>query len=237
MIQKVFLQREYLIMDNLFRDLGKDYSLKRRVYENIKLMIVNGNLKLKQRLYEEELSKAMNVSRAPVREALGNLEKEGFVTITPRKGAIVSEINIQDVKEIYETRIVLETLAVSKSFMNIPMKELKNIESELNKLKNISKESKNRDEFILIDKKFHQLIRKYFNNSRIKKILDNFEEQIQWFNSFAYDKISIIQSVDEHLAIIDAIKKNNQQLIKEKLLQHLERSKNSLLNGIESLTK
>jgi len=224
-------------MDNLFKNLGKDYSLKRRVYENIKLMIINGNLKLKQRLYEEELSRAMNVSRAPIREALDSLEKEGFVTITPRKGAVVSEINIQDVKEIFEIRETLEILAVSKSFKNISMKELENLESELNRLKNFPEERKNKNKFLLIDRKLHQLIRKNFNNSRINKILDNLQEQIQWFSSFAYDKISTIQSIDEHLAVIDAIKKNNQQLVKEKLLQHLERAKYSLLNGIKSLTK
>ena len=88
-----------------------------------------------------------------------------------------------------------------------------------------------------MDRKFHQLIRKNFNNSRINNILDNLQEQIQWFSSLAYDKISIIQSIDEHLAVIDAIKKNNQRLIKEKLLQHLERAKNSLLNGIKSLNE
>jgi len=224
-------------MDNLFKNLGKDHSLKRQVYENIKSMIINGNLKLKQRLYEEELSRAMNVSRAPIREALDSLEKEGFVTITPRKGAVVSEINIQDVKEIFEIRETLEILAVSKSFKNISMKELENLESELNRLKNFPEERKNKNKFLLIDRKLHQLIRKNFNNSRINKILDNLQEQIQWFSSFAYDKISTIQSIDEHLAVIDAIKKNNQQLVKEKLLQHLERAKYSLLNGIKSLTK
>lgn len=224
-------------MDNLFKNLGKDYSLKRQVYENIKLMIINGNLKLKQRLYEEELSKAMNVSRAPIREALDSLKKEGFVTITPRKGAVVSEINIQDVKEIFEIRETLETLAVRKSFKNIPTKELENLESEFNRLKNSPEERKNKNKFLLMDRKFHRLIRKNFCNSRINKILDNLQEQIQWFSSLAYDKISTIQSIDEHLAVIDAIKKNNQQLIKEKLLQHLERAKNSLLNGIKSLDK
>ena len=68
-----------------FEDLGHYLSLKDRVYQNIKFKIMNGNLKPGIRLFEEELAKTMNISRAPIREAFNRLEKEGFVTIIPRK--------------------------------------------------------------------------------------------------------------------------------------------------------
>jgi len=56
-------------------------------------VIISGHLKPKQRLYELEISKATNVSRALIREVLSSLEKERFVKIFPRKGIIISDIN------------------------------------------------------------------------------------------------------------------------------------------------
>jgi DNA-binding GntR family transcriptional regulator len=95
-------------MKKYFEDLGNNLSLKDRTYQNTKLQIIRGNLKSGRHLFEEELSKAMNISRAPIREALNRLEKEGFVTIIPRKGAVVAHITAQEVKNIFEIREILD---------------------------------------------------------------------------------------------------------------------------------
>ncbi len=60
-------------------------SLKDKAYQVIKFGITRGNLKPGLFLAEEKLSKSMNISRGPIREALNRLEKEGFITIIPRK--------------------------------------------------------------------------------------------------------------------------------------------------------
>jgi len=91
-------------MKNYFEDLGNHLSLKDRVYQNIKFQIINNNLKPGIRLLEEEIAKAMNISRAPIREAFNRLEKEGFVTIIPRKGTAVSNITTQIIEDIFEIR-------------------------------------------------------------------------------------------------------------------------------------
>ena len=87
-------------MKEYFEDLGNYLSLKDRVYQNIKYQIIIGTLKPGTRLPEEELSKIMNISRAPIREAFNRLEKEGFVTIIPRKGAAVSKITARSIEDI-----------------------------------------------------------------------------------------------------------------------------------------
>lgn len=221
-----------------FKNLGSDNSLKNKVYENIKSMIINGHLKPKERLLEEVLSKAMNVSRAPIREALNKLEKEGFVKIFPRKGAIVADIDIQDVEEIFEIREVLEILAIRKSFSKIPLTEIEDI---IFKLKEIDKKEnalalkeEQKSNFLFLDKRFHQLIRKYYRNDRVMQILDNLQEQMQWFRSVAFEEISVNQSIEEHLSILEAIKKGDGELAERKLYEHIERAKTSLLNSLIS---
>jgi len=66
-------------MKECFENLGNYLSLKDRVYQNIKFQIIIGTLKPGTRLPEEELSKAMKISRTPIREAFNRLEKEGFL--------------------------------------------------------------------------------------------------------------------------------------------------------------
>ncbi|GAH77263.1 unnamed protein product, partial [marine sediment metagenome] len=102
-------------MKEYFENLGNYLSLKDKVYQNIKSQIIIGVLKPGTRLPEEELSKAMNISRAPIREAFNRLEKEGFVTVIPRKGAAVSKVTAQVIEDLFEIRETLESLAVKKS--------------------------------------------------------------------------------------------------------------------------
>ncbi|HDK26687.1 MAG TPA: GntR family transcriptional regulator, partial [Candidatus Atribacteria bacterium] len=114
-------------MKEYFEDLGNYLSLKDRVYQNIKYQIIIGTLKPGTRLPEEELSKIMNISRAPIREAFNRLEKEGFVTIIPRKGAAVSKITARSIEDIFEIRESLESLAVKKSIGKISIEELEKV--------------------------------------------------------------------------------------------------------------
>ncbi|TAM59838.1 GntR family transcriptional regulator [bacterium] len=74
--------------------------------------IIEGQLPPGTRLSESELAQELGVSRTPVREALAQLERDGLVTIVARAGAFVRTVTIDDLNEIYETRIALETFAV-----------------------------------------------------------------------------------------------------------------------------
>ena len=63
------------LMDKEIGDIGPHLSLKEKVYRHIKSLILEGKLKQKRKLREVELSEAMKISRAPIREALNMLEK------------------------------------------------------------------------------------------------------------------------------------------------------------------
>ncbi len=105
-------------------------SLKDKAYQNIKFEITIGNFKPGLFLTEEKLSKSMNMSRGPIREALNRLEKEGFVSIIPRRGTMVSNITAQEVKDISKIRELLEPLTAKESFLRISRLKLKEIKQE-----------------------------------------------------------------------------------------------------------
>ena len=101
-------------------DIAANPSLKQLVYEKLQQMIIRGELKPGERLTEEDLSQAMNISRAPIREALNMLERDGFTKIIPRKGAIVAEVSVKDSLDIWKCRLALEPFAAKEACRNIP---------------------------------------------------------------------------------------------------------------------
>ena len=221
-------------MKEYFEDLGNYLSLKDRVYQNIKFQIIIGTLKPCTRLPEEELSKTMNISRAPIREAFNRLEKEGFVTIIPRKGAAVSKITAQAIEDIFEIRETLELLAVKKSIGKIFMEELETVGVSFKKFINKTANTENCIRYLALDKKFHDLLSQNCGNKKLIELLANFQEQIHWLRNISLKRITFAGSIKEHLAIIEALKKNDEELIIKVLLQHLERAKRSSLKEINS---
>jgi len=76
--------------------------------EILRRRILSGDLKAGQPIRQEQIAQELGVSRIPLREALKQLEAEGFVTIEPHKGAIVSTLSLAEVEELFELRIRLE---------------------------------------------------------------------------------------------------------------------------------
>lgn len=100
-------------------------NLKDVIYAKIRTAILSGQIPAGTRLLEAELSQGMQVSRAPVREALVHLEHDGLVESRPNRGTYVAEIfSQQDVDEITTLRITLEGMAVAIATARISDAEL-----------------------------------------------------------------------------------------------------------------
>jgi DNA-binding GntR family transcriptional regulator len=78
------------------------------VAEELRRRIVDGEFKSGFQLRQDALATEFSVSRIPVREALMQLEAEGLVKILPHRGAIVSELSMEEVQELFELRALLE---------------------------------------------------------------------------------------------------------------------------------
>lgn len=86
--------------------------VREQVVHAIRAEIVQGGLRPGQRLIERELCEELDVSRNTLREALRQLEAEGFITITPHKGPTVTVLTDAEARQVYEVREALECMAV-----------------------------------------------------------------------------------------------------------------------------
>ena len=90
----------------------KPTTLAMEIARHLREQIMSGALPAGERVNETRLMQALSSSRSPVREALRVLESEGLVTLEPHRGARVRGVSEQDLEEIFDVRLMLESHGV-----------------------------------------------------------------------------------------------------------------------------
>lgn len=104
------------------------------VVETIREKILSGEITAGQPLRQAALAEELNVSRIPVREALLQLEAEGLVAFEPHKGATATELNVDQVDELFELRAMLEADLLAASIPNLTDERIAEAQTLLNRL-------------------------------------------------------------------------------------------------------
>jgi len=100
------------------RPAGGHRTLAERAFATLHEAIVTGALAPGERLPIEDLAEVLDMSPMPIREALRLLDSVGLVENIPHRGARVTELSIEDLREVYEARLALEPLAVRHAAEN-----------------------------------------------------------------------------------------------------------------------
>ena len=116
-------------------------TAQQEAYIYLQDQIVSASLPGGSRLEVEKISRALGVSRMPVREAIRQLDAEGYVTIRPNRGAVVTSRTPAEVLELFEIRAVLEGLAMRLAIRNVTAEALEDIEHELVRLRRLETHS------------------------------------------------------------------------------------------------
>ncbi|GII90546.1 GntR family transcriptional regulator [Sinosporangium siamense] len=114
-VRKANASVELTFADVVGRASGGYKTVGQMAYDIIRECIITGVLAPGEHLRQEELAERIGVSRIPIRTALMQLESEGLVSFHPHKGAVVRTLTVEQVREIYELRVLLETYALRKS--------------------------------------------------------------------------------------------------------------------------
>ena len=188
----------------------------------IRQAIINGELKPGTRLVEQDLTKSLDISRSPIREAFRILESEGLLQIIPNKGTFVIQLNQKDLREIYELRKLLEVYAIRVACNSMTQEDLE-------ELKVIIKEMERRLEFkdyigyLKFSHEFHECFIKKCENVRLFNLFRVLRNNIIAIQIFAYsypERSS--DSLEEHRKILSALSKRNTDKAEEYLRKHLE---------------
>ena len=193
-------------------------SLKLQAYQYLKTKILNCEYRPNEFLNEQKLCAEMgNISRTPMRDALGRLEQEGLITILPKKGLMVSGITEEDVHSMFEMRLLVEPYALRTYGDRIPREALENYTELMHHPERIS-------DFCESDDGFHEL----HMSTRPHKYLRRAYDRIPGLNTrfrIMTGKVSMInqeQTCEEHLEILDAALAGDWDRAADSLQHHLE---------------
>jgi DNA-binding GntR family transcriptional regulator len=157
------------------RSLADHQSLRERIVARLRRAIITGELAPKSRLLEPELARQLNVSRTPLREAIRQLEAEGFVTTVPRIGCSVSEITPQDAADLYAIRTVIEGLAARQAAENPDPSKREVLE---NILADLAKRTADYRQYHEISGRFHDIIVEMSGNRRLQGIYHGLAQHV-----------------------------------------------------------
>lgn len=208
-------------------------SLKDKAYVELKEMIISGKLKSNERIDEELLSKSLNVSRTPVREAINKLEQEGWINIVPRKGMFVNNISIKEINDVFQVRSNLEPIILEMAFERLEKNILEDLRIEFSTFldkKELSSDDNTRLDYL--DNQFHLFILKNCNNNFIIKMMENvYEHNMRIRNLSIQPKKRRITATNEHIRIIEAILEGNFQKAVKELKLHNSKAKEGFFNS------
>jgi DNA-binding GntR family transcriptional regulator len=155
-------------------------SLREAARSAIRQAILRGDLKPGQRLVESDIAEQMGISRAPVREALRQLETEGLVVSEPHRGAFVAELSAADMWEIYTLRAAIERLAVRIVTEKASAETLAQLQQAVAKMDQAAREG-DLVRLAALDMSFHEMLCRTSGHSRLLDIWLSMTAQIRTF--------------------------------------------------------
>lgn len=210
----------------------KPITLRERIVDFIKDSVVTGRLKPGERVPEQEIAESFGISRTPIREAFRQLESEGFITVTPRKGAVVSPITDKDVSEFYSIKSLLEGYAAKTACPKLTQKELKKLEN-LNAQMEKCAERNDVKNFFKLDNQFHDTFLKACGNEKLCSLIHHLVQQFERFRITAMSLPGRMNdSVKQHEKIIEAFMAGDMALVETLVMANSERGRDVLVEEI-----
>ncbi len=202
-----------------------------KAYAWIREAIESGQIVMGSPLPENQLAKEIGVSRTPIREALRCLEQDGYVTIIPQKGAFVSRISLEDLKEIYDIRKLLEPFAALTAVNRIPEEKIDEMEKDWKALKKAASSGEvDLSKVSEMDYRTHMTITDYGTNKRIGAIIANYHAQIQLFQRLSAQSLAnIFETIDQHLEILETLRERDAKGLSNLLYEHIGKSENNIM--------
>lgn len=210
-------------------ELKTKHSMMQTVYESLKGSIIYGDYTPGDMLNETVLAEFYGVSKTPIREALGRLVHEGLVELFPYKGYLVSKTSLQDLTDIFELRLLLESAAAELAAQYATVKEVKIIREHSGaSLLNTDLQNR-RVDFMKANVDFHCHVAQASRNGRLVKMVEGLLDQLQRELYVDLTVSNVQEMVDEHMGLVDAIEQHDARRAKELMIEQIDRSRTRIL--------
>lgn len=207
------------------------------IYGELKRRIISYEFDRGERLNIDLLARELDVSPSPVKEALKQLEVEGFVEIKPRRGTVVRRFTKQDVVDVYGARLVVEPAAAAIAIRNqaVTTPLLGTIENAMQALEAASSGPNfiRPMEVTETDGAFHRLIVEATGNAVLASIHSSLIDRAHVVRNFASHRPRAIETNAEHRRIFEALVTGNEREAEAASIAHLRAAEAFVLASME----
>lgn len=212
-------------------------NLRAQIEKEVRDAILRGLFKPSQRLVESVIANQLGVSRAPVREVLSALEREGLVVNIPRRGNFVIDFTEKDIDEIYSLRLVLEIGALRRAMTRIQNTDLQKMQAIVNKIGEADRNQE--DQLVLMkwDLSFHEYIYDMADHSRMRAIWSSIRMQTQLLIGMTSKTHNATnQPMVLHQKILDALRAQDIETAEATLTEHIIDAQQRAMQSLSSNT-
>lgn len=197
-------------------------TLEDRVYQQIRDMILTGQLVSGQKLVQEDLAAQLGVSRTPLRSAIAKLSHENFVQMTSRSEAFVAEFGPDQIADLFEVRAVLEGLICRLLAPTIERKHTIYLRSLMVSVAD-EVESENTAIYRDADVEFHTYLADLVSERGFSQLLETVHSIMRMSLSQGILR-SPAETHSEHLAIIDALEARDSDRAERVMIDHIRKT-------------
>lgn len=209
-------------------------GISEQVTNKLRDLILNGLVDENEVLTEAGLGTRLGVSRTPVREALARLESEGLIESAGLRGKRVKRFSAEEIRELFWLRMTIEGATVAElAKRKLNRDELKTLDGYLEQQRQAAK-ANDLAKFLEIDHHFHAALVQCLGYERVATMLQGLRYTFDLISlKPTYQHASRTKEVlEEHSAILKALKQNDAKAARQAMDKHLERTQQLVLEAL-----
>lgn len=211
--------------------MSSSRTVKTALASKLRDDIVRGSFEPGARLRLEQLAKRYDVSTMPIREAISVLESEGIVVTIPHKGALVTKLSSDELREIYEIRANLEKMATLKAVPRMNVSVLEDLEQLIAQMDDAGTDSAR---FSELNTKFHNCLYACSGKEHLSSLIQSLRHRTQHYLHAYIDNEERFQNAQkEHRKLLELCKLGEAEKAGELMIQHVYKVGLSIANVVE----
>jgi len=203
-------------------------TLHQEIANNLREMIMSGELREGDKIKENEFCELMDISKTPLREALRVLSAEGLIRLIPNRGSYVTTPTFEEIKEMFDVMSVLEGVCArtaAEKMSNIDYEKLKKIHLQLEENFRL----KDQKRYIRINNKYHSFVQELAGNKTLNQIVNGLRQKILLYR---YKSLNLSgrfeQSIQEHRDLLEAFRKRDAEKAELLMKSHMKKQSEAL---------
>lgn len=209
-------------------------TIAEQIYRGLIDQIMKGQLKPGQRVEEQAVASQYGASRTPVRDALRQLAGSGFIEFRPHRGAMVTNVDLRQMSEMFEALEELEALSAKLAAQRMKALERRQLQMLVER-QQAAIDSKDESLYWQLNDDFHQLIYRGADNRTILQLTDNVRSRLIPFRVFMFSRGHRMQAAFvEHEDVVNAILASDGEKAYLAMRQHVANSNVRVMNFLQA---